>query len=151
MGFNPELFSSKIFVYFSRVFHLHHEGLASYCRGSYNIQVLEEINTSLAQKTLLLLWTIPWDPRLGQTAGINTLLPHICPVASFPSPQHKHFHSLHSSTLGNHPRGIMRAKSRDLANVQNARRIVDLSLIPCALASSSGKQNSLLALPSLPS
>lgn len=33
----------------------------------------------------------------------------------------------------------MRAKSRDLANVQNARRIMDLSLTPWALASSSGK------------
>lgn len=56
-----------------------------------------------------------------------------------PPPQHKHFRSLHSSTLGNRPRRIMRAKSRDLANVQNARRIVDLSPTPWALAWSSGK------------
>ncbi|CAK7297570.1 hypothetical protein VULLAG_LOCUS6230 [Vulpes lagopus] len=33
----------------------------------------------------------------------------------------------------------MRAKSRDLANVQNARRIADLSPAPWALAWSSGK------------
>lgn len=89
----------------------------------------------------------PGTPSLGWPNSINIPLP--ASVLLLP-PRRKHFHRLHSSTVGNHPRRIMRAKSRDLANVQDARRIVDLSLAPWALVLSSGKMGKFPAGYSLP-
>lgn len=102
--------------------------------GSYRIQeVLEDINAPPAQRTLPTLDQPLWPQGLAGLL-VNTLLPaSISLPALHPSPTHTtSTQTLQQAFLHtwNQPRGIVRAKSRDLANVQNARRIVDLSDSP---------------------